>query len=636
MLIFGLDMTQPPEIFSESPLARLQRFLAKRGENHGAIEPLTPDASTREYLRVKWHNETAIACVYPEPFAPENQSYLDVTNLFLTANLPVAKIYDFDGSLGVIILEDFGDNILRPVLETVSEAEREKLLEQGIKIIAQIQAATPLAFELNSIASRLAFDFEKLSWELDFFTKHYFESYCGETLPETEAKELKNELDEAARELEAHIGVLCHRDFHAANLMIDQSGDLRIIDHQDARMGAASYDLVSLLLDRILEPPSEDWIREKQTFFLSEREKLGLPKVDAEQYAYEFRLQTIQRCLKAIGTFSFQTAVRGKTGYAQYINPMFEVVLQAAEKLNRFPNLQRIIRKSYSKTFVTTEETRKQEIKLEFKAKLSEFVQQLNSYISADDKQWTVKGFIDIFQNIYTISADTKIVSKILEIHLFPKILEFAQANRLKVVLTKHQNYYPDISFVSLDDEQIKFAVDFKTTYRLPLFPEFCNGFTLGSHGEYFINRDSSKNIQFPYSEYLGHFCLGIIYSRSDLSDIDETRIYDINQLHSITSVISDFQFFVCEKWEIASDSSGSGNTANIGSINKISDILNCNGMFKNLGEEIFDDYWMNYGKITTIDKNGKPVKIRRLKDFLEYRGLDPNLINLRASRKRK
>lgn len=276
------------------------------------------------------------------------------------------------------------------------------------------------------------------------------------------------------------------------------------------------------------------------------------------------------------------------------------------------------------------------QLKNKFRADLIELVNQLNEYVSTDDGQWTVKGFLDVFQNIYTISADTKIVSKILEIHIFPKILEFAQNHSYKVVLTKHQNYYPDVSFVSAENEEIKFAVDFKTTYRLPNLPEFCNGFTLGSHGEYFINRNSSKNIQFPYNQYLGHFCLGIIYSRSDLQDVDETRIYKIEDLHSITSVISNFQFFVAEKWEIASDSSGSGNTANIGSINKISDILGCNGMFKNLGEEVFDDYWMNYGKITVIGEDGKPKKITKLKPFLEYRGIDINLINTRASRRNK
>lgn len=106
--------------------------------------------------------------------------------------------------------------------------------------------------------------------------------------------------------------------------------------------------------------------------------------------------------------------------------------------------------------------------KEKFTRKLEEFVTGLKEHVSSDDGQWTVKGFIDIFKNVYTISSDTKIVSKILEIHLFPKILAFAQANKYKVVLAEHQNYYPDISFIKATDETIRFAVDFKTTYRNP------------------------------------------------------------------------------------------------------------------------------------------------------------------------
>ena len=77
---------------------------------------------------------------------------------------------------------------------------------------------------------------------------------------------------------------------------------------------------------------------------MQEREILGLAKINAEEFAREFRLQTVQRCLKAIGTFSFQTAVRGKTDYIQFIKPMFVAVLQAAEHLNRFPHLQKNIK----------------------------------------------------------------------------------------------------------------------------------------------------------------------------------------------------------------------------------------------------------------------------------------------------
>jgi len=271
--------------------------------------------------------------------------------------------------------------------------------------------------------------------------------------------------------------------------------------------------------------------------------------------------------------------------------------------------------------------------KEKFKANLTTFVTELAEHVSTKDKQWTVKGFIDVFKNIYTISADTKIVSKILEIHLFPRILEFAQKNKFKLVLTDHQNYYPDISFVSEADSDLKFAVDLKTTYRLEDKPEFCNGFTLGSHGEYFINRQSRKNIQFPYSEYAGHFCLGAIYSRAVSDKLEEARVRQIDELHSIVSVVRDFQFFVCEKWEIASDRSGSGNTANIGSITRIEDIVSGDGMFKKLGEKWFDEYWINYGKII-LPETGK--KITKLADYLAYRGQDLKLVNPRAKTTRR
>lgn len=284
----------------------------------------------------------------------------------------------------------------------------------------------------------------------------------------------------------------------------------------------------------------------------------------------------------------------------------------------------------------TMSKSKNNKIKAEFKNKLTEFVETLQGHISTDDNQWTVKGFIDVFRNIYTISADTKIVSKILEIHLFPKILEFAQNNGFHIVLAEQQNYYPDLSFVIASDERIKFAVDLKTTYRLPDNPEFCNGFTLGSHGEYFVKRTSKKNIQFPYNEYLGHFCLGIIYSRSTSERTDETHIRGLNELQSIVSVIRDFQFFVAEKWEIASDKQGSSNTANIGSINKIDDILNRNGVFKLLGEEWFDDYWMNYGKITITTPSGKAKKITLLREFLAYRTQDLALANPMINKPRR
>ena len=87
------------------------------------------------------------------------------------------------------------------------------------------------------------------------------------------------------------------------------------------------------------------------------------------------------------------------------------------------------------------------------------------------------------------------------------------------------------------------------------------------------------------------------------------------------------FQFFVTEKWKIASDKGGSGNTANIGSINNIADIVAGRGMFSKLGERWFDEYWMNYKKITVQDGNGGTNKISTLREFVKYKNGDVSLV---------
>ena len=300
---------------------------------------------------------------------------------------------------------------------------------------------------------------------------------------------------------------------------------------------------------------------------------------------------------------------------------------------------------------VTREAARR--AKKEFSDALQEFVSRMQNFVSTDHGEWTVKGFIDIYRNIYTINIDTKIISKILEIHLFSRILQLAEEQRYSIVLAEHQNWYPDLSFVNQSDPRIRFAVDLKTTYRDPRFPGHVNGFTLGSHGAYFRDRTSSKNIQFPYGTYLGHFCLGIIYSRANTDDIAETEIIHVQELgdvtkldpelpvrmvkglRSITSVIKDFQFFVCEKWQLASDRRGSGNTANIGSITAIEDIVKGNGIFAKLGEDWFDEYWMNYGMLS-VKRDNKVVPIRRLEDFVDFKGGNRGLIVPIKTKRRK
>lgn len=268
----------------------------------------------------------------------------------------------------------------------------------------------------------------------------------------------------------------------------------------------------------------------------------------------------------------------------------------------------------------------KNQLKQNFKILLDRFAKNIVKKISKDN-DWTIKGFIDIYKNIYTISADTKIISKILEIHLFPHFLKFAEDNGYRIELTSKQNYYPDLTFIKKEDSAVKFAVDLKTTFRNIDDQDKCHGFTLGSHGEYFQNRTSTKNIQYPYSEYLGHYCFGIIYSKNVLDILDELKIYKIDKIENIISVIKDFICFAEEKWKIASDKSGSGNTANIGSIKSITNLINGNGTFAKAGEDIFDDYWINYGKLVHV-VNGNLKPITTLKDYLIYRNKPLSLLN--------
>jgi len=331
--------------FEPSAAKRLARYLEEsQGIKNREIVALTPDASTRKYFRIPWEKGTAVAAVYPEQFDADVHPYLDVTRLFLATDIPVPETYAVDGASGIIVQEDLGDRQLCHVYESLAEEECEERKAQAIGLIARIQKATEKAYEMRSIASRLAFDDAKLSWELDFFVEHYFGSLRREQLKHGQSAELKAELNDLAAELAAVPRVLCHRDFHAANLMLDGKSRLRVVDHQDARMGPASYDLVSFLLDRQSSLPSLAELRHHRLFFLEARRSQGLAALDPDEFAREFRLMTVQRGLKAIGTFSYQTAVCGRgEAYEQFIKPTFQIVLQAAEWLERFPTLRRMM-----------------------------------------------------------------------------------------------------------------------------------------------------------------------------------------------------------------------------------------------------------------------------------------------------
>lgn len=239
----------------------------------------------------------------------------------------------------------------------------------------------------------------------------------------------------------------------------------------------------------------------------------------------------------------------------------------------------------------------------------------IESTLANDIGDWVIKGFIDTYRNIYTISADTKVISKLIELMLFPLISEFAQRYDYELHLAEHQNHYPDVTFIGSGGEMIAF--DLKSTYRASR--RSVSGLTLGSFTGYFRERGSTKNISFPYHEYRHHYVLGIIYSRNK-ERIDEQSIFELEGLQNIQSVAHDFDTLLHEKWRIASDKPGSGNTKNIGSIKNIKDLVNGNGVFATLGEQTFNHYWRNYLTKDMARAIESCVPYKNLKEYWHWR----------------
>jgi aminoglycoside/choline kinase family phosphotransferase len=89
---------------------------------------------------------------------------------------------------------------------------------------------------------------------------------------------------------------------------------LWMVDFQDARMGPYTYDLASLVRDSYVRLP-EDLVEEMIRFH---REAASFTEPE-ETYRYNLARTSLQRNIKAIGTFASQAMLRGNRGYLRYI-----------------------------------------------------------------------------------------------------------------------------------------------------------------------------------------------------------------------------------------------------------------------------------------------------------------------------
>jgi hypothetical protein len=258
-----------------------------------------------------------------------------------------------------------------------------------------------------------------------------------------------------------------------------------------------------------------------------------------------------------------------------------------------------------------------------FEGLLKKYFDDFFRVVSTKDNDWTVKGFIDIYENIYALNLDTKVLSKVVELMIFPVLAKFASENGYKMIPCTEQNHYPDVSFIE-NKSEAKFALDIKSTFRTS--DERVNGMTLGAFTGYFRNRISTKNTSFPYNEYSKHYVLGVLYSRNEIES-ETGKIYSLKELHKITSVIRDFDFFLQEKWKISIDRPGSGNTKNISSANSIDELKNGTALFTRYkeGKKLFDDYWMNYMTLDMARANDfDEPPYHNLETYFKFKNIKP------------
>jgi aminoglycoside/choline kinase family phosphotransferase len=314
------------------------KYLARAGQSSARVVPLTGDASDRRYFRVlPGDGDSCVLALHAGPFDRAALPFINVHALLAAMPVPVPEIRGIAGDLGVLALEDLGDVTLQAHLGAAPPERHAALYRQAVALIEILQRRGRELRDPAFLPYGIAFDTARLMWELDFFVKHFLEAYRGVALSASERGALHDELTAIADALAAEPRVLCHRDYHSRNLMLHRQ-TLYMIDFQDARLGPDTYDLVSLLRDSYIDLPDRS-VDELIAYFLA---LVGRPGEEAA-FRERFDVMALQRNLKALGTFGFQTVSRGNTVYIQYIPRTLTYVRDNLRRHARFERLAAIL-----------------------------------------------------------------------------------------------------------------------------------------------------------------------------------------------------------------------------------------------------------------------------------------------------
>jgi aminoglycoside/choline kinase family phosphotransferase len=269
----------------------LLKFIARRP---GAeLSRIRSEASRRRFYRIRWGKKSLVAMVYPEALGSEVERFRVIHEIYTRYGLRVPAI---DRILDdqVVIQEDAGDLLLQRAWRTAGSGERLRLIERSREILAGLAAVPPAR-------AIVRLDRARLKWEMEFFIKNFVARFpvraCGEMALGANLLRLVETIEPES--------VFAHRDFHSCNLLI-LDREIVMVDFQDSLLAPRHYDLVSLAFDSYLD------LGRFRELLLKGREW-------STTEIRQLRLTALQRNIKALGTFAYQTHECRHPAYARYI-----------------------------------------------------------------------------------------------------------------------------------------------------------------------------------------------------------------------------------------------------------------------------------------------------------------------------
>ncbi len=272
------------------------------------FDALAGDASFRRYFRAHSAGGSYIAALAP-PAQENNSGFVAIAKLLHDAAVPAPEVLGADLQRGFLLLTDLGDQVL---LHRLNAENVDANYALALAELLKMQQIKPVAdLPLYSCAA--------LMTELGRFQEWFIEGLLELTLSQQEHELIDKAQQIIVASAAAQPQVFVHRDYQSRNLMPQADGKLAVIDFQDAALGPLTYDLASLLRDTHITWPAQQ-VREWALGYaqLAQESNL-LPEYDEETFLRWFDLDSLERNITVLGTFSRLYLRDGKPGYLQHI-----------------------------------------------------------------------------------------------------------------------------------------------------------------------------------------------------------------------------------------------------------------------------------------------------------------------------